>query len=59
MKSSDIFISRAYKIDATGDCIVRTSDIPLPSNAEEETAEKLERTNDLAKFVEVTAFRSL
>jgi hypothetical protein len=48
-----MFVSGTYKLDDTGDRIIRVPGIPIPSNAKEDAKEQLERTLDLAKYVEV------
>jgi hypothetical protein len=50
---ADMFVSSTYKLDETGDRIVRIPGIPRPSNAKEDSKEQLERTQALAKYVEV------
>ena len=50
-----MFVSKFYQLDPTGDRIVRKEGIPQPSNAKEDAAEQLEKTHDLAKYVEVDA----
>ena len=51
--AADMFVSSTYKLDETGDRIVRIPGIPSPSNAKEDSKEQLERTQALAKYVEV------
>ena len=46
-----MFVSSTYKLDETGDRIVRIPGIPSPSNAKEDSKEQLERTQALVEVL--------
>ncbi len=48
-----MFQSKTHAIDDTGDRIIRKSSVPHPTDEFEETVENLEKTIELAKYIEV------
>jgi hypothetical protein len=48
-----MFQSKTHIIDDSGDRIIRKSSVPLPSDQVKETVENLEKTIELAKYIEV------
>ena len=48
-----MFQSRTHLIDDSGDRIIRKSSVPFPSDQFDETVENLEKTIELARYIEV------